>query len=796
MLCASCCVYAQNIKISDKTTLQPLKGATILHKPSGQLYITASTGGININDMTPADTLIVNLAEYTERRLTVSDVKDGVIYLTQKSYELNELVISGTRSENRRSELAQQISVISKKEIAFQNSTTTADLLQQSGEVLVQKSQFGGGSPVMRGFEASRILMVVDGVRMNNAIYRAGHLQNIITIDQTLLENVELASGPGSLMYGSDALGGVIHFTTINPALSVADKLLTDVHAFVRYSTAANEKTGHIDINLGGKKFASLTSFTYSDLADLHTGSVPNADNKYGSFNFRPFYQDIINGVDTILQNADSTLQISTGYTQTDAMQKFLFQASENVSHMLNFQYSTSGDIPRYDRLTDPGDEPGSLAQGDWYYGPQQRMLVAYDLNITSTGKLFNDLRLVASYQDIQESRYTRGFGGANRTGRIEDVTVTGLNIDLSKKLNKHQINYGAEVYLNDVQSSAERENIEDGEITPASTRYPDGGSTMQNAGIYVSHILKFAGDKWALNDGLRFNASMLHAAFTDTSFYPFPFDAIDQNSSAVTGSLGLVFMPDKSWRIALIGSTGYRSPNVDDLTKIFDSEPGSIVVPIADLKPEYTYNADLNINKEIADRVQLQATGFYTRFSNILTTQSGTFNGEDSIMYDGALSAVKTTVNAGKAYLYGINAGINADITDILSVTSVITYTYGRIETDSTPYPLDHIPPVYGRTGINLQFTKCRAEIFALYNGWKNIEDYNIVGGEDNEQYATPDGMPSWYTLNIKAAYQFNKNIQLQGGCENLLDLNYRVFSSGIGAPGRNIFITLRGTL
>ncbi|MBC8046222.1 MAG: TonB-dependent receptor, partial [Fimbriimonadaceae bacterium] len=588
----------------------------------------------------------------------------------------------------------------------------------------------------------------------------------------------------------------VINFTTINPKLSENDVLRTDVNVFARYGTAATEKTGHIDFNLGGNKFASLTSVTYSDFNDVKVGAEPNADNKYGSFNFRPFYQDNVNGIDTIIMNDDSTMQVETGYSQVDIMQKLLFQQNENVSHKINMQFSTSSDIPRYDRLTDPGDDAGSLAQGDWYYGPQDRLLAAYDLNIQSTGKVFNDLRLIASYQDIQESRFTRGFGSANRTGRVEDVTVIGLNIDLHKKIKNNQINYGAEMYLNDVTSTAERKNIETGEITPASTRYPDGGSTMNNFGIYVSHILKFGDNKWTLNDGIRFNASMLNSQFTDSSFYPFPFSEIDQNSSAITGSLGLVFTPDKTWRFAIIGSTGFRTPNVDDLTKIFDSEPGSIVVPNPDLKPEYTYNVDLNISKEIADKVQIQATGFYTRFSNILTTQSSTFNGEDSILYDGVLSEVKTTVNANKAYLYGVSAGINADITDIISFTSTLTYTYGRIETDTTPYPLDHIPPVYGKTGVNLQFSKLRAEVFALYNGWKNIEDYNIVGGEDNEQYATPDGMPSWYTLNLKAAYQFTDYLQLQAGCENILDLNYRVFASGIGSPGRNIFLTLRAKI
>ncbi|HMU69723.1 MAG TPA: TonB-dependent receptor, partial [Chitinophagales bacterium] len=148
---------------------------------------------------------------------------------------------------------------------------------------------------------------------------------------------------------------------------------------------------------------------------------------------------------------------------------------------------------------------------------------------------------------------------------------------------------------------------------------------------------------------------------------------------------------------------------------------------------------------------------------------------------------------NKGSAYLYGFNVGADVNIINGLNLSSYITYTYGRIETDTTPYPLDHIPPVYGRTGLKYAKKKLVAEAYALYNGWKYIEDYNIVGGEDNDQYATPEGMPSWYTLNIKASYDVMEYVTIQAGCENLMDHQYRVFASGISAPGRNIFVAVR---
>ena len=186
---------------------------------------------------------------------------------------LNEITISATRFAEHKKYVAQQVLTVNAKKIAFYNQQTSAELLTHTGNVLLQKSQLGGGSPIIRGFEANKVLLVVDGVRMNNAIFRGGHLQNVITMDNTILDKMEVLFGPSSVMYGSDALGGVISFYTKKPELSgTAGKTIVSGNAFVRYSSAYNEKTGHADINAGGKNIASLTSFTFSDFGDQKQG--------------------------------------------------------------------------------------------------------------------------------------------------------------------------------------------------------------------------------------------------------------------------------------------------------------------------------------------------------------------------------------------------------------------------------------------------------------------------------------------------------------------------------------------
>ena len=324
-------------------------------------------------------------------------------------------------------------------------------------------------------------------------------------------------------------------------------------------------------------------------------------------------------------------------------------------------------------------------------------------------------------------------------------------------------------------------------------TRYPDGGSKMYSVAAYLTHTWEI-NKKLILNDGVRFSNVNLNSNFTNQQFFPFPFSSVTQNNKALNGNIGLIYMPCSSFRINGGISTGFRAPNVDDMSKVFESTFGNIVVPNPNLKPEYTYTYELGITQTIHKRVNVSVNGYYTNYINGLNVQNSTFNGQDSIMYDGAMSKVTSTVNSSKAYIYGLEGGITGNLNEYLSVLGTFNYTYGRIVTDTTDYPLDHIAPIFGKVSFNVHVKKFRAEAFVNYSGWKKMKDYNLLSGEDNEANATINGMPAWYTTNIRLTYQINKYASLQAACENIFDQNYRQYASNISAPGRNFIITLRG--
>lgn len=743
-----------------------------------------------------------------------SNIKDTAL----KEISLEEVVISASNFSEKKKNIAQKIDVITAKSIAQGNAQNTGDLLINTGKIFVQKSQQGGSSPVLRGFEASRVLLVIDGVRMNNAIYRSGHLQNIITTDQNSLSRVEVMYGPSSTIYGSDALGGAVHLVTKSPVLSGNKKFLTKGTAFARYSSANQEKTIHADASIGGKKFAWLLSYNYSNFGDMKMGS--RYPGNYPNFGRRSNYIDRINGIDSIVINKDDRVQKFSGYKQWDIIQKLLFKQNDHISHLLNFQFSNTNDVPRYDRLQDIrnfGAPIGTtLRYAEWFYGPQKRILGAYELNAVKLG-FVDALKVNINYQDIEESRQTREYRRYDRfDSQVEKVKVFGVSVTGRKDIGNSELTAGIDAQFNDVKSRATRTNLTTGAVAKLNTRYPDGKNKMNNFGVFAQHLYKFKNKKLVLNDGIRFQSTNLQSNVEDNSFFNLPQTTVKQNSVAVTGNIGIIYTPVKSTNIKASVSSGFRAPNIDDLTKIFESSTAArqVVVPNADLKPEYTYNFDLTLNQGISNRVNIELTGYYTLFRNAILKAPFKLNGQDSIVYNGVKSQVLASQNVNKATLYGFSFAVTADIYKGLAFSSTLSYTKGSFKTDASKTsavyekqangtyalvnrnvsskPLDHIPPLMGKTSISYQHKIFNTELYLLYNGWKRLNQYN-ADGEDNAQYATADGMPCWMTMNWKGNVNVMKHLQVQIGVENILDRNYRYFASGFSAGGRSFLVALR---
>ncbi len=788
-------LQAQTVTFLDQTTRTPIPDVTLTCTGQATVVVSKADDRVDIAPLKDCGSIRIDHLSYAPITTTWAALAASPeLSLTYRMNLLREVVTSGSRFTEPKRDVPEQIDVLPRREISFMAQPTAAELLQNTGTLFVQKSQLGGGSPTIRGFQANRILLVVDGVRMNNAITRSGHTQDLITVDQYALDRIEVVSGPNSVAYGSDALGGTIHLITRSPQFMGTDSIRTTGDAFVRYATAAHEKTAHTGVELRGKKLASFTSITASDFGNLRQGSTRN-----------PFYEDLgrmpfevvrENNMDVVKRNDDSNVQLGTGYKQLDLLEKLRYRSGEHFIHQLNLQLSTSSDVPRYDRLTAYAlNSEGNIVPkfAEWYYGPQQRVLAAYTLEVKQDAGFFETARFTPSWQHQEQSRHNRRFGSGKRGHNTEQVDVLGFNADLEKHIGKHELRYGLEAGNDNVASSANTENIQTGELSYRTTRYPNGGSAMKTVAAYLNHSIELS-PKWVITEGLRFTNVRLTTTFADNEDFRFLNGTFQQNNAALTWRAGVVWLPGSDWRISLLTSSGFRAPNVDDIGKVFDSAQGDVIVPNPGLKPEYTTNFEGSISKTINDRSTFDVNGFYTLYTNAITVGPYTVNGADSIDYDGVMSRVAALQNTSEAYLYGASGQFTGHFNAHFTMRSGFTYTYARIRTDSTDYPLDHIPPVFGRTSLEYQAKKLRLEVSVVYNGWKRLRDYNTTAGsEDNLESTTPLGAPAWYTLNVRGAYAFNAHISLQLALENILDMNYRTFGSGVSAPGRNFVVGLR---
>ncbi|HVG15241.1 MAG TPA: TonB-dependent receptor, partial [Chitinophagaceae bacterium] len=407
-----------------------------------------------------------------------------------------------------------------------------------------------------------------------------------------------------------------------------------------------------------------------------------------------------------------------------------------------------------------------------------------------------DEVKAIISYQHIDESRHTREYRRYDRFDhRFERVNVWGATLDIKKKWRSHEFTSGLDWQYNDVHSSAKRENIITKTESKLDTRYPDGENKMAYAGVYAQHQVSFFNDKFLINDGIRFQAINLYSVIDDNTFYNFPVTTIRQVNNAITGNLGFAYIPGKRTRATASLATAYRAPNIDDLAKIFESNGAAkqLIIPNPDLKPEHTVSVDAGLRQQLATNVIAEITAYYTAFQNAIVVSPFQINGADSVLYNGSMSKVFASQNKNEAFLYGFSANTTIKIVDRLKLYSAINYTYGRVKNgDKTTSPLDHIPPLTGKTSLTYTPPGIHTEFFVLYNGWKHLKDYSN-SGEDNLQYATARGMPAWATYNFRISFSTFYRFQVQAAIENLFDKNYRLFASGFSAPGRNFLIALR---
>lgn len=822
--------YTFNVKVVDEQNT-PLQGVSIYTSDYTFTGQTNESGELLLEDLKENSQIVFSHIAYVEVKLSAKELNasERIVRMKLSRAFLETITVVGRREESM-SDLPYQIERISAKEIAFTNPSTTADALSQHAGLFIQKSQLGGGSPIIRGFEANRVLLVVDGVRMNNAIYRSGHLQNAITVDNGVLSQVEVIYGPGSLTYGSDALGGVIHFETRTPQFGRLEERHTAAQIFSRYASANHEKTAHADIELGWERWASLTSVSFSDFGDLRAGNRrPNGFQDFGK-NF--LYIKRNEGEDQFIENLDPNIQRNTGYNQLDIIQKIRFQPNNSYDFIANFQFSTSSNVARYDRLTELVGEQPKFAE--WYYGPQTRALTSLKARLLKSSNWYDRASVIAAYQYIEEDRYQRILNSDWREQSLVDVHVFSLTADFDTRLkatntHTHDLNYGIELTYNSIFSASELRNLKTNTSDDSvNARYPSSGSNLQSTGTFLNYRWKKRDSSLVFNAGIRYSLTRLFAQFSESDPIDWPDSYIAGLTSindALTWAIGLNYHTPHGWQFRCLSGTAFRSPNIDDFAK-FREKGNTVSIPNIEIQPEMAWTTEMTIGKQLGNDffgAYLEATAFYTYLGNAIVRQDFQLpNGENFFISNGDSLFVLANVNADQAQIWGLSANTKLHLGNYWQLRSGISWTQGvrayrekgengQILLD-TLVPQGHIPPLYGRTSLHFAKAKWSVEAVVQYNAAKKVEDYAVTavdpitgsidreGASDNIEQSPVDpisgvfqGTYAWTTYNIYGSYQINNSISVNAAIENIADVHYRTFSSGISAPGRNYIVSLR---
>ena len=782
--------FSQNLTIIDENN-KPVIGASIFSDLSNY-ETTDKNGNVSLDKFSRSDTLTIKQYGFKEEKRPKSKLKNTLILLYDNEL-LDEVVISASKFSQKFREVPKKVTQINRSMIEFTNPMTSADLLERGGYVYIQKSQLGGGSPMIRGLSTNRLVLSVDGVRLNNAIFRSGNIHNVISISPMNIENTEVIMGSTSVLYGSDAIGGVMNFYTKKAKLSNDSNPNIQININSRYSSASHEKMYHIDFNYGLEKIAFLSSFSKSDFDDLTMGIHGPSDY------LRPNYVTQNSaGDDVLVTNSKPRVQRNTGYSQANFMQKVLYEPNENLSIDIGIHFSKTGNIPRYDRLIRT-DENEGLYYSEWYYGPQEWLLINSQLTyIPKETKFYDELKFGSSFQRFSESRNSRRFSDSFLKSREEELDIFSLNLDFFKKISENSnITYGLEIIENKVGSFAKSVNISDLSETPISTRYPDN-SSLNSLGLYINYKTKVIEDVF-FQSGVRYSSTVLKSDLSQNNiYYDFMYENTTLENGAFVGGIGLSWVRNiyNNWKFNV--NTAFRSPNIDDLAKVFDSEPGSVVVPNPDLKPERSFGLEFGGYFRTKNNIELDFSSYVTYLYNSFIRDDFTLsNGVSEIIYDGELSQIQALQNSSKSFIYGIEFGINMFLNKNFRMKSQHNLIAGY-ELDDLPFgmPVRHIPPNYGNFHLIYNNGDFTIDTYLNYNSkisFNNLADserakpYMYASDENGNPYS-----PSWMTFNVRSKYSFSKMLSINFTVENITNKLYRPYSSGISAPGLNFIFSL----
>ncbi len=747
--------FGQEIKVLDSLLKTPIENVNLICKEVG--VSTNEKGLVNISVFKENDSIQFTHLSYYTKSIIFSDVPQ-IIYLSAKVKVLPTIIFKEYKNPLLGWDIVYRTKTANKKIV----SKSTAELLEDNTSITVQESQSGGGSPNFRGMEANRLLLVVDGIPLNNAIYRSGHLQSASTINPFFVEKVSLLSGPVSVAYGNGAMGGALLFHTKS---NLFKENSLQIHQ--QYESATNAVMFNFLSNYHTRKIAFTSGFSIKSVGNLKMGE----NRLHGYENW---------GKDTFSSKGKE--QLFTSYQQADFMHKTHYAINELNSLTLNTQYSISSDISRFDKINDENMN-GNQKYAKWYYGPQNRLLQSILWSNKTATIIYDGFKSTMAFQDVKESRHHKKTGENLLSNRYENVKIYDFVLDFNKEILAANIAYGTGGRHQNINSTANLSDHKNATFYNP-TRYPDGGSVVNDYFAYTQLRIPLS-KKLDMLLGGRFNQNNLTANFSTPTF---SFSKVKNSNTSFIKSFLLAYKQGRNISISASYYGGFRNPNIDDIGKVFSKNDKDVIVPNDKLEAEYADNLELTINYQ-SRKWQLQLQLYNSKISNAISREYSSLNGVDSMLYDGQWMRIQMNKNIESARINGISFfGIYSPIKQF-NISANCNYLKGETYANK---PLAHIPPLNAKLTFSYVFKQHEFEFYTKYNAWKKSKDYDMEG-VDNLEEATIDGTPMWYTLNLHYSNKIDNMLSFGFGIQNIMDIHYKTFASGISASGRNLILSLQ---
>lgn len=676
------------------------------------------------------------------------------VIMTPHVIPLPGVVVTATRTERRDTEVSQPVNIVPGIRIVERNAKTSAEALREETGIFVQKTSHGGGSAIIRGLGSNQILLLVDGVRLNNSTCRLGNHQYLTTIDNFIVDRLEVVRGPTSVLYGSDALGGTVNAITKTPAPAGVEASL-DYRIQSRYASADREKTARIETTLRNHRWALLSGFSYSDYEDLRRGE--NSDHP------------------ELERSIDGPVQKPTGFRTYDVDSKLVCSIRPGQRLILAYQMARKIDVPRYDKYENNGCHL-------WLYTPLNRDLVYLTYENRSKGKFLSSLRASVSCHIQEEGREKQKETTDPLIKERDKVNTLGLALQSNSEFKNHYLTFGVDVYSDNV-SSERRTVAADGSIEIDDRgRYPDD-ATYTSFGTFLQDEIRI-GKNVTATTGIRYSRFGTNFSLPQEGAGT-GLDEIHMNFQSLTGSLGFIYKCSEfTYLNANIGQA-FRAPNLSDMSKLGESKGDTYEVPNTDLEPEKMLSVDTGFKIQ-SECIQASASAYFARITDLLASADATWNGSPVFTVGDIEYKVKSKQNIGDACIRGVEVSLNIHLTGRLSFYGNLTTTFGRNITGDEP--VGGIPPAFGLTGF-----EWRKEWYHVTAYTRFATEQDRLSADDMDDPRIPEGgTPGWYTLNLRGGFPAWDKLNIYLAVENILDLNYREHGSGVNGPGRNFIISM----